>query len=52
MKQETETRYYKSQKYGWVEIKPDDRDWKFGISYDEWILELSRCKQRSYGLNA
>ena len=55
-------RYYKSQRYGWVEIHEGDRDWQFGISYDDFMnelviqaeiyLKLSRCKQTSYELNA
>jgi len=49
MEQETETRYYKSQKYGWVEITPDDRDWKFGISYDEMMNELVNKAEICWG---
>ena len=33
-------RYYKSQRYGWVEIHEGDRDWKFGVSYDDFMNEL------------
>ena len=39
-------RYYKSQRYGWVEIHEGDRDWKFGISSQEWMDTL-RCGVKS-----
>ena len=29
-----------TQKCGWVKIKPDYRDWKFGISYNAYMGKL------------
>ena len=40
MKNETEIRFIKSQKKGWVAITKGDRDWDAGISEDEMMNKL------------
>ena len=42
-------RYYKSQRYGWVEIHEGDRDWKFGVSYDVFMNELVNGAETKWG---
>ena len=41
-----ETRFVKSQKKGWVEVKKGDRDWNSGIPKSLFLKELKeKCKK-------
>ena len=47
MKNETEIRFIKSQKKGWVAITKGDRDWDAGISEDEMFnIQVNEAEHR------